>query len=156
MADKRCRPSPSLTAFRRGDTSRRVRARLVPTLILFLGCGSDVISSDGGAGGISSTSSLMVSSGSGTGTTASSSGSGEGGSLIGGSGGIGGFGVGGFAAGGEGGLGGSGGGFVISVGALVPDFGLVDQNPASATASQTVSPRDYLMRVSGWYFGHAT
>ncbi len=55
-------------------------------------------------------------------------------------------------AAGAGGLGGAGGAAV----ALAPDFSLLDVNPASPTANQPVSPRDYLMRVSAWYFGHAT
>lgn len=38
----------------------------------------------------------------------------------------------------------------------VPDFSLVDVNPTSATADQAVSPRDYLTKVSAWYFGHST
>ncbi len=38
----------------------------------------------------------------------------------------------------------------------VPDFSLTDVNTASATYNQAVSPRDYLQKVSGWYFGHAT
>ncbi len=38
----------------------------------------------------------------------------------------------------------------------VPDFALVDVNPTSVTYDQAVSPRDYLQRVSAWYFGHAT
>ncbi len=54
------------------------------------------------------------------------------------------------------GQGGDGGGYMIAVGDLAPDFMLVDVNPASPTANQPVSPRDYLQRVSGWYFGHAT
>jgi predicted small lipoprotein YifL len=37
-----------------------------------------------------------------------------------------------------------------------PDFSLVDQNPNSATAGKAVSPRQYLGKVSAWYFGHAT
>ena len=37
-----------------------------------------------------------------------------------------------------------------------PDFSLVDQNPNSATAGHAVSPRQYLHKVSAWYFGHAT
>lgn len=37
-----------------------------------------------------------------------------------------------------------------------PDFGLIDVNPSSASFEQPVSPRDYLERVSGWYFAHAT
>jgi len=35
-------------------------------------------------------------------------------------------------------------------------FELVDVNETSATFDTPVSPRDYLQRVSGWYFGHAT
>jgi hypothetical protein len=37
-----------------------------------------------------------------------------------------------------------------------PDFALPDVNATSATYDQTVSPRDYLQKVSAWYFGHAT
>jgi len=37
-----------------------------------------------------------------------------------------------------------------------PDFSLVDQNPNSTTAGKPVSPRQYLGKVSAWYFGHAT
>jgi hypothetical protein len=33
---------------------------------------------------------------------------------------------------------------------------LIDVNPNSATYEQPVSPRDYLEKVSGWYFAHAT
>lgn len=36
------------------------------------------------------------------------------------------------------------------------DFALPDLNPGSARYGQTVSPRDYLEQVSGWYFTHAT
>ena len=43
-----------------------------------------------------------------------------------------------------------------SGGGVVPDFSLIDVNPASSTHGQPVSPRDYLQQVSGWYFGHAT
>jgi hypothetical protein len=39
--------------------------------------------------------------------------------------------------------------------APMPDFALVDVNPDSATHDQSVSPRDYLEQVSGWYFGGA-
>lgn len=39
---------------------------------------------------------------------------------------------------------------------LVPDFALSDENPASASHGQLVSPRDYLGKVSAWYFGHST
>jgi hypothetical protein len=38
----------------------------------------------------------------------------------------------------------------------VPNFGLVDVTPASATYNQTVSPRDYLGQVSGYYFVRTT
>jgi len=41
-------------------------------------------------------------------------------------------------------------------GAVVPDFKLLDENPASALYKKQVSPRDYLGQVSAWYFGHAT
>ena len=41
-------------------------------------------------------------------------------------------------------------------GAIVPDFSLADVNPTSATLDQDVSPRDYLQKVSAWYFGRAT
>lgn len=40
--------------------------------------------------------------------------------------------------------------------AVVPDFSLPDVNSTSATYGMSVSPRDYLEQVSGWYFGHAT
>ncbi len=38
----------------------------------------------------------------------------------------------------------------------VVDFSLPDTNPASPTVGQTISPRDYLEQVSGWYFIKAT
>lgn len=38
----------------------------------------------------------------------------------------------------------------------VPVFEIVDVNPNSATYNQEVSPRDYLKKVSAWYFGSAT
>jgi len=41
-------------------------------------------------------------------------------------------------------------------GELVPNFALLDLNPASATYQQTVSPRDYLGAVSVWFFGYST
>ncbi|MBJ96099.1 MAG: hypothetical protein CMP23_16665 [Rickettsiales bacterium] len=37
-----------------------------------------------------------------------------------------------------------------------PDFYLDDVNPSSSSVGDPVSPRDYLQKVSGWYFGHAT
>ena len=40
--------------------------------------------------------------------------------------------------------------------APVPDFALVDLNLDSARYGEVVSPRDYLERVSGWYFIHST
>lgn len=39
---------------------------------------------------------------------------------------------------------------------VAPDFALDDVNPASERFGEAVSPRDYLRRVSVWYFGHAT
>lgn len=41
-------------------------------------------------------------------------------------------------------------------GELVPDFSLLDVNATSSRFNQSISPRDYLGQVSGWYFGHAT
>ncbi len=38
---------------------------------------------------------------------------------------------------------------------LVPEFDLVDENPASPSYLETVSPRDYIGQVSAWYFGNA-
>ena len=37
-----------------------------------------------------------------------------------------------------------------------PEFQLLDVNLTSDTYNQPVSPRDYLTRVTGWYFGAAT
>ena len=39
---------------------------------------------------------------------------------------------------------------------VAPDFALPDVNPNSATYDSTISPRDYLSKVSAWYFGHST
>jgi hypothetical protein len=39
--------------------------------------------------------------------------------------------------------------------APMPDFALPDVNPASPSYSQQVSPRDYLGKISAWYFGRA-
>jgi len=39
---------------------------------------------------------------------------------------------------------------------LMSDFTLIDVNPNSATSGQPVSPRQYLSRISAWYFGHST
>ncbi|HVP39107.1 MAG TPA: hypothetical protein VMS93_07995 [Candidatus Saccharimonadales bacterium] len=38
----------------------------------------------------------------------------------------------------------------------MPDFSLTDVNPGSASFNRPVSPRMYLGKVSGWYFGHST
>lgn len=54
---------------------------------------------------------------------------------------------------GTGGMAGAGGSMAN---APKPDFALADVNPNSATFGKTVSPHDYLGRVSAWYFGHAT
>lgn len=39
---------------------------------------------------------------------------------------------------------------------MVPDFSLADVNPTSTRFGEDVSPRDYLDRISAWYFGSAT
>jgi hypothetical protein len=39
--------------------------------------------------------------------------------------------------------------------APMPDFSLTDRNSTSPTYQQSVSPRDYLGQVSGWYLGAA-
>jgi len=36
------------------------------------------------------------------------------------------------------------------------DFSLRDVNPASPSADQNVSPRNFQGRVSAWYFGHSS
>lgn len=38
----------------------------------------------------------------------------------------------------------------------VPDFSLTDLNPGSPTSGKDVSPRQYLGKISAWYFGHST
>ncbi len=38
----------------------------------------------------------------------------------------------------------------------MPEFATPDVNPASARYNSDVSPRDYLRKISAWYFGHAT
>ena len=40
-------------------------------------------------------------------------------------------------------------------GEAVPDFKLVDTNLNSVRQNTLVSPRDYLLQVSGYYFGDA-
>jgi len=39
--------------------------------------------------------------------------------------------------------------------ASVTDFRLLDVNPNSVRSKSLVSPRDYLLQVSGYYFGEA-
>ena len=38
----------------------------------------------------------------------------------------------------------------------VPEFALLDVNPASPTFNQPVSPRDLLGQISVWMFGYST
>ncbi len=45
---------------------------------------------------------------------------------------------------------------LATVGAQVPDFQLVDDNLNSPLFGTTISPREYLQQVSGWYFIHTT
>jgi len=42
------------------------------------------------------------------------------------------------------------------LGEVLPDFELVDVNPASDLSGQSVSLRDAEGQVSGWYFGLGT
>ncbi|HVE41738.1 MAG TPA: hypothetical protein VNM14_17735 [Planctomycetota bacterium] len=44
---------------------------------------------------------------------------------------------------------------VVAATGRVPDFSLVDKNPKSKTHGRSVSPRDYLDLVPGFYFTHA-
>ena len=44
----------------------------------------------------------------------------------------------------------------IHAGDVAPDFALVDANTYSTRYGQVVSPRDYILQVSGYYFGEAT
>ena len=37
----------------------------------------------------------------------------------------------------------------------MPNFSIADVNPAATTFGQSVSPRDYLDKISAWYFGKA-
>ena len=43
----------------------------------------------------------------------------------------------------------------MRAGSQVPNFHLRDLNAGSSRFSQDVSPRDYVGKVSGWYFGHS-
>jgi hypothetical protein len=115
-----------------------------------LGCNSNIYTTDVGGSGGGATSDITVAQGS----TSTASSGGATTAATGGLGGASSSGTGG--VGGAGGAGGIGGSFALAVGDIAPDFSLIDQNPASPTANQPVSPRDYLMRASGWYFGHAT
>jgi len=45
---------------------------------------------------------------------------------------------------------------LATVGVQMPDFQLIDENVNSDRFDDTVSPRDYLEQVSGWYFIHTT
>lgn len=45
---------------------------------------------------------------------------------------------------------------LATVGEVVPDFQLTDENDNSDRFGETISPRDYLEQVSGWYFIHTT
>jgi len=38
----------------------------------------------------------------------------------------------------------------------VPDFSLLNVNPASPLANQQVSPRQLEGKISAWYFAHST
>lgn len=38
----------------------------------------------------------------------------------------------------------------------LPDFALMDTNSTSPFSGQSVSPRQFLEKVSGWYFTHAS
>lgn len=38
----------------------------------------------------------------------------------------------------------------------LPDFALLDVNPASTTSGQAIGPTRYRGKVSGWYFTHTT
>ena len=57
------------------------------------------------------------------------------------------------AAGGSGAAGGAGG---VEPWDPMPDFALLDTNQTSPSYDTMVSPREYLERVSAWYFGTAT
>jgi hypothetical protein len=47
-------------------------------------------------------------------------------------------------------------GLIISqASSAVPDFKLMDVNPNSPRRNTVVSPRDYALQVSGYYFGMA-
>jgi len=118
------------------------RAVVAVVLLTSAGCSGDVTDP-------AASSTAAVGSGGASTSTASTTASGMGGTG-GAATGTGGIGQGGA---GTGGVGGTGGAMIAEV---VPDFTILDVNPSSGTFDQPVSPRDYLMRVSAWYFGHAT
>lgn len=108
-------------------------------VLALLGCGSESQPAGPGQGGGASGG---AGNGAGAGLGEAGAGAGSGGGPSGGAGGV--------------SEGGSGGTHTLTLGEVVPDFSLLDVNPASPTSGQAVSPRDYLEIVSGWYFGHAT
>jgi hypothetical protein len=144
------------------------RPLLIVGALALSACDSEILAPLGGAGGSGGLNQAGAgASGAGaSGAGASGAGaSGAGAAGAGGNGGAGGSGgsggsnvggAGGNDVGGSGGDGGGGGPTGIALGDLVADFHLTDVNPNSPTSGQSVSPRDYLEKVSGWYFGHST
>ncbi len=47
-------------------------------------------------------------------------------------------------------------GSLVEIGAVPPDFTLMDRNPKSPGNGQPVSPKDYVGSAAGFYFTHAT
>ena len=47
-------------------------------------------------------------------------------------------------------------GNAMTMGGVEPEFRLEDVNTSSERLGDSVSPRDYLQKVTGWYFGWAT
>ncbi len=45
---------------------------------------------------------------------------------------------------------------LAAVGVQMPDFQLPDENLNSDLFGDSISPREYLQQVSGWYFIHTT
>lgn len=45
---------------------------------------------------------------------------------------------------------------VAGLGAVPPDFSLLDRNPKSPGNGQPVTPKDYVGSAAGFYFTHAT
>jgi hypothetical protein len=46
-------------------------------------------------------------------------------------------------------------GLLSHAGDVAPNFSLPDVNPGSPRTTRMVSPRDYIMQVTGFYFGDA-